>query len=529
MCRHTIITALLLSLSWIYAFAIPYENHSEELKSELKALDKYINRAKSYQQIRFQQMDSLRDIIHSVPATDYGRLCRLNMLLSTKIRSFYADSALNRAKIALDYAEKTGNKDNVVLAYIVMINALDRNAMYHEGIELIQQLDTFPMTPAAKLDYWAACASTYFGVASTRKFHKRYAQEFTDKAISYNDSLLHAIPYTELEHIYLYGLDLFYSSNYPKSMEVIKQVVAQANPDSQLAGKCYNLLANICEKTNNEREYPLYLAKAAEINIINCNYTDESLIRLSTWLYEHGQIERAYNYLTFALSMLAEYNGRGAILSAATSLPLIDDAYKKLIAKSQLTTLIIAIVAGILFLITAVLFIFSYKEARRLKKAQKQLQSNANVQESNLSRVLGLCSSYSERLNAFAKLVQRKVMAGQNDDLMEIIKSGKYLEGNERFYEVFDYSFLHLYPDYISQFNNLLREDAQIEIKSPDTLTPELRIYALMRLGVEDSATISQLLNYSANTIYAYRNKIRNKAKIRDTFDQDVKTIGLKE
>ena len=126
-----------------------------------------------------------------------------------------------------------------------------------------------------------------------------------------------------------------------------------------------------------------------------------------------------------------------------------------------------------------------------------------------------------------SKLVSRKIAAGQTDELLKLIKSGKFTEEqNDDFYKIFDNAFLDLYPDFVDEINKLLREEEQMAVKKGAGLPTELRIYAFVRLGVEESTRISQILHYSVSTIYTYRNRMRNKAINRDTFDEDVMRIG---
>ena len=108
-----------------------------------------------------------------------------------------------------------------------------------------------------------------------------------------------------------------------------------------------------------------------------------------------------------------------------------------------------------------------------------------------------------------------------------MIDSGKFVdEDNDDVFKIFDHAFLDIYPDFITHINMLLRPEEQIVVKNPGTLTPELRIYALVKLGVNESNRIAQILHYSTNTVYAYRNRMRNKAISRDSFDSDVLKIG---
>ena len=144
-----------------------------------------------------------------------------------------------------------------------------------------------------------------------------------------------------------------------------------------------------------------------------------------------------------------------------------------------------------------------------------------------MGHFLDLCSIYMERLDNFNRLVMRKVTAGQIDDLMKMTKSAKFAEEqNKLFYENFDSAFLHIYPTFVEDVNALLIPSERIEVKEYGKLTMELRIFAFLRMGIDDSNKIASFLRFSVNTIYAYRNKLRNKAINRATFDKDIMSIG---
>lgn len=121
----------------------------------------------------------------------------------------------------------------------------------------------------------------------------------------------------------------------------------------------------------------------------------------------------------------------------------------------------------------------------------------------------------------------RKLAAGQSDELYRMAKSGKFVEEQTgEFYEVFDDAFLHIYPDFVEQVNGLLRPECRITLQSGEMLNTDLRILAFMRLGIEESPRIAQVLNYSLNTIYAYRNRLKSRAINRETFEADVMSIN---
>ncbi len=129
--------------------------------------------------------------------------------------------------------------------------------------------------------------------------------------------------------------------------------------------------------------------------------------------------------------------------------------------------------------------------------------------------------------NQFCKIAERKISTGHTDDLYRMTKSGKFVEEQSReFYDTFDKAFLHIYPDFVEQVNALLKPDERIELRDGELLNTDLRILAFMRLGVDESTRIAQVLNYSVNTIYSYRNRLKNRAVNRENFENDIMKIG---
>ncbi len=123
-------------------------------------------------------------------------------------------------------------------------------------------------------------------------------------------------------------------------------------------------------------------------------------------------------------------------------------------------------------------------------------------------------------------MVSRKISAGKSDDLLKLTKTGKLIEEQSKeFYEVFDDAFLNIYPSFVEDVNTLLAPDKQLALREGEKLNTDLRILALMRLGIDDTSRIAQMLNYSVYTIYTYRNKFKSRAIDRDSFEADVMKI----
>ena len=243
------------------------------------------------------------------------------------------------------------------------------------------------------------------------------------------------------------------------------------------------------------------------------------------------------------------------ILGMGDVLSLIDKTYQAMIEKQNGRLEQYALLITILLVLLLVALVYIYRQVKKLSVARNHLQTaneqlnslneelsamntclqstNLELSESNqikeeyIARFVKLCSTYIDKLDAYRRMVNKKISAGQTADLLKITRSQDALDSElEELYVNFDTTFLHIFPDFVRKFNALLQDDGQVILKRGELLNTELRIFALIRLGIEDSSQIAEFLRYSVNTIYNYRSKVKNKACIsRDDFEERVKEI----
>lgn len=181
-------------------------------------------------------------------------------------------------------------------------------------------------------------------------------------------------------------------------------------------------------------------------------------------------------------------------------------------------------------ILIARMYISKRREMAVVQSVRFSLAEANRSKETYMSQFMNLCSSYMESLEEFNRMCRRKITAGQSEDLLQFIKSGKVMaDQRKKFYDIFDDSFLHIYPTFVQDVNALLVPDKRINITASGVLTTELRILAFMRLGVEDTSQVARFLGLSLNTIYTYRNKMRTRALNRDNFEEMIMKIGAIE
>lgn len=298
-----------------------------------------------------------------------------------------------------------------------------------------------------------------------------------------------------------------------------------------------------------------YLCLSAISDIHSAIRDHASLWILAQLLYENMDMKRAYQYMRFSWNDTKLYNARLRSWQSADALSLIDKTYQAMIESQNdsLKRSLFLISALLILLVFAISYIYwqmkklayarnnlqiANKRLNKLNEELKQMNvclstTNTELSESNLikeeyiARFIKLCSTYINRLDTYRRMVNKKISAGQLAELLKITHSQDILDEElKELYANFDTAFLHLFPNFVKKFNELLKDDEQIILKKHELLNTELRIFALIRLGIEDSSQIAEFLRYSVNTIYNYRAKVKNKAcGSREDFEDLVRRI----
>lgn len=300
-----------------------------------------------------------------------------------------------------------------------------------------------------------------------------------------------------------------------------------ATPFPTCYARAAHHLSAIAKADGDEASCVYYLVQSTISDLRSATREMASLQELGALLYTRGDIDRAYAYLSTALANAVECGAEVRMLESARSLPYIEQAYARKAAEAHRRDMWIMAGMAVLVIVLIGSLVALRVEMKRMSRLQERLRSANKAKEVYISQFLTLCSVYMDKLKQFSKLVTRKIGAGQVDDLYRMAKNGKFVEEESReFYEVFDNAFLHIYPTFIDEVNALLRPDEQIIPKEGERLNTDLRILAFMRLGIEDSSSIAQVLNYSLNTIYAYRNRLKARAIDRENFERNIMGIG---
>lgn len=511
---------ILLVLLWVCYIPMTADIRitKAELDRELSLLDRSLNHRNEYIARRQARIDSLReglDLSHPSP--------ELIMRLGREYTSFNNDSAL----YYFDFGRKVATTKADVEQFSWSMAALMPLAGFFEKAEdIYNAIDVDSISPSLLPSYYDAGRQMHSYISGFYKSYPDVASIHVKKVIDLQLRLLELLPKNSPEYKYNLGEHYLLTGQKPRARLLLEEVFNHESPSNNLRAKAAHHLARLMLADGDENGYLFYMAASALADVNSATREVASLQELGSNLGNQDDVDRAHKYLSAALENAVECGAALRMIDTSRALPYIQTAHSEDIRRWQRSVLIIV---GVLFLLLVGLVVVlrrSRLQMQKMKDLEVTLREANKTKEVYISQFLSLCSIYMDKLNQFCKIANRKLAAGQAEDLYRMTKSGKFVEEQSKeFYDVFDNAFLHIYPDFITKVNELLRRDSQIVLREGELLNTDLRILAFMRLGIDDSAGIAQILNYSLNTIYAYRNRLKARALNRDTFEEDIAKI----
>ncbi len=521
--------------------------------SLLQILDQTILEHETYMHRKDIRIGQLKEYMHQrkgTPAEQYD----LNMQLYKEYRAYISDSAIHYLNKNIVLARQLNDRYRNDECHLLLSYLLSSTGLYKEASDVLESVNRAKLPESLLIEYYI-CYDNLYNELSSFSQDEVSAARYRHIANTYNDSVCYAASPDSEEYLRREEARLRNIGAFGKALQINDERLSR----TRFGSSEYALVAfhrsEIYLLSGQAEEEKRYLALSAISDIRSAIKDHASLWTLARILYREGDVERAYRYIRFSWGETQFYNARLRSWQSADILWLIDKTYQAMIEKQndKLQQSLFFITILTLLLVGALIYI--YRQMKRIAEAKNHLQE-ANVQlrqlnvelhqmnvclqstnvqllESNqikeeyIGRFIKLCSTYIDKLDAYRRMVNKKVSSGQTGELLKMTRSPESLDVEVvELYVNFDTAFLHLFPDFVAKFNALLQDDEQIVLKKGELLNTELRIFALIRLGIEDSSQIAEFLRYSVNTIYNYRAKVKNKARVlRDDFEDLVRDI----
>jgi hypothetical protein len=529
---------------------------AENLDSLLLTLIKEIGNKNFYDSEKERELQNIKyqlNVNNLSPKQEYD----INSRLSEEYRKYNIDSAIYYldknlliAESLNDYKLKVETRLHLSLLYSIV-------GMFIESYDMIDEINRNTLPEELLPRYYEVC---YY-------LNEHYAQScdsdiYWQKHDMCRDSLLMTLDEGTFlyEVVYIGKLinmdDNSYTGTAKERLDLaekrLKDILSRLNErQAEYAFAAY-LLSNVYKQQGNTELQKKYLMMSAISDIKNSIKENASMHSLAILYYQSGNIDLAYRFIMEAMNDMAFCNVRFRSIELSDIHTIINTAYLEKEIKNkdnfQLYFLLISMLS--VFLIIAVLYV--YKQMKKNSGMRKELsatnnsltelnqrmnQMNDKLYESNLikedyiANFFNLCSAYIDKWDTDLKTLYKKALAHQHDDLFRTLKSFLLVDVDDerkKLYDMFDSIFLNLYPTFVEEFNALLIPKKQVVLKPGELLNAELRIFALIRLGIADSIKIAGFLHYSTSTVYNYRSVARNNAVVsRENFEEMVMKIGV--
>lgn len=529
-------------------------SHKDTIDSLMSQLDSVISNREQYGKEREGKIATLK-MEYAATGTDSLRYEILGRLFDT-YNPYNTDSAYYYGLQREIVARRIGDPAYVSNALMNQASALIAVGMYYEASKITDSISVGDL-PDYLVPYYYHIRRTLSGLLAEYSAFSTLRANYNARTKAYRDTLMavndeNSLPYaiTKADQYNSYG-------QYKRAVEVMKEFMAKNELSEHEIAICAWTLAesyhNLKEKDLEKEQ--LIISSIGDLKAAVREYV--SLRQLALLLYDEGDLERAYHFMNIAIDDATKCNARQRIVEINDNYPQLTGIYVDKVRKQQRALIWALIAITILTLVVVGVLIYLYKQMKvvarsrkelaeantqlnslnselkrsneKLSSANRAIAENSHLKEIYIGRYMDQCLSYIDNLDSYRKNMLKLLSAGKTEDVKKALKSTEMVEGElKSFYDNFDATFLNLFPTFVEDMNALLLPEEAIIPKKTGSLNTELRIYALIRLGITDSDKIAKFLRYSLTTIYNYRTKVRNKARgDRNKLEAEVMKIGL--
>ena len=517
-----------------------------QIRDTLKELDDVISRQEEIESAKDSYIELIKGRYSEAMSPD-EKYTILDELYN-EYYNYNIDSAIFYARTKLDIAFDAAEQDLVDDAILDIADRYVMSGMYLAAHDIISEISADRLDVLLVPRYYHIWHSLYTGLEDGCD-DPAQKTEYRKLKQQYREQLFSLLGKDDISRLYVMA-DIYVDEG--RADELLDTLNAKFNEDIPIHDKAVlsYIYANISDSYGHDDDATLYFAKSAIFDLMTPVHEYKSLYELASKLYDAGDIKRAYRYISRSINDAITANALINIQSINRSLPIISRSYHSQMLHNRRQLSVLSGILGIMAMLLIGAVIVTLKEQRKARQAEKRtseineelkainrkmeeyillLKESNNIKEIYIGRYIDLCSEYIGRMERYRSMLNRTARTEGFEAVRNALKSSEFIDKElNEFYEQFDATFLQLFPDFIKDLNALLQPDKRIELKTRDgIMTTELRIFALIRLGITDSVKIAEFLRRSVSTVYNYRVKMRNAAlNSREDFEKQIMGIG---
>lgn len=560
--KHILFWLLVNWIGWIYA-----ESVEKEIPQLLATLDSILVQTGELASQKELKIAQLKKKLSN--AANFEEEFWINKMLYDESFVFNADSAMKYVDRNIQIATELKKKDWQDEWLINRSFMFAATGLLKEAGEVLEKVDSTSLSDGLKLSYYYQRSYLYSHLGQYMGDQKQVNNKYYNEFENANKHMLALV--RPKDPLYWWCVASCNELSPEDSLfSALENVVLSSHHNTRLDAMNAYGLSNMYKRLGDKEKTMIYLIYSAMADLRVCNRDIASLQELSSLLYDAGDIDRAYAYMNYCLKAALLYPNRVRIINISTELDKIYANYQQRDIRWRNSLQNYLYVVTFFSIILVLALIGLYRQTKKLRKSRTELDSanhslnqhvvelsqmhkqlalanqelqnlnellrsaNQKLQESNdvkeeyIGYVFSICSNYISKLDEYRKNINRKLKTGQFEEARQLTDNSSLTQNELKdFYTNFDAIFLRVYPDFVADLNSLLRPEEQILLKDASELNTEVRIYALVRLGINDSVKIADFLHCSPQTVYNHRLRMRNKAIIpKDKFAEAVRLLG---
>jgi len=526
-----LLNTLLLTAIIAFASACSKEIETDAVKRlESSLLDK-----ERYNQAFIEKTRILRNQFTLCP--DEGQKWDIASALYQEYRSYDIDSSRAYSDMMMHLASTPEQKVASISSQASCLCAL---RMYSSAEKLLNTIDTTDFNDSMRKAYYNAYIAYYTALGNEFDTDRSKARQNIRNRYIYQDKLCCIPVLTDQERIYIKSKQLMLEERYDEALDSLHKVLKM---DEVVASRLHTTyaIAN-CYKAKGDRgNYKKWLAETAILDFQRPNKQYRSLYDLALCLYEDGDYRKAGKFIQTTMTDAIACKHETRIVNAAAAQMIINAAMDENLKRERILLISFSILTLVALAVISAALAKVNRQRKHLKVLMKQTKNynnelarkNSIISEANLLKekymfkYMYLSANFIRDIDEYRKELRRTYKENGIDALMTKLREPEYIYLQYKsFYRLFDEIFLSIFPDFPDKVNGMLKEGKQINIKHKSTLPTEMRILAVIRLGMTESRKIAEFLNTSVNTVYTYRTKMRyDSIAGPEKFEEDIKNI----
>lgn len=536
------------ALLFVTAFGAAARTTDELLDELTRALD---NKAAYFKQ-RADRIATLTRQFNDRRADDAARFA-VGLRIYQEYKSFKYDSAFAYSQRLLRLATSLKSPEKIELSKLNLAFINVSSGMFKEAFDVLESINPTPLDSANRVELYFTKARAYSDLADFNS-SSYYLPLYTAKAIAYSDTALRYCRPNSYTALSVQGFRYLKIKDIPASKRVYERILSLPSLTPHQVAVNASTAAYVAELSGESEEEFRLLIQAALADVESATTETLALFKLSDLCYRQGDLKNAYTFIKNAREDAAFYNARLRQIQIVGIFSAIEGQRISIIERQRKTLGVYSLVTTVLILLVIAFATVIFRQLRRLQRAEATISAinealrtnnehlsqlnqqlhdaNHKLNEANVIKdeyigyYFNITSEYIDRVGDFKNALERSLANKQYASTQRIVDGINIKKERNDLFKGFDSVFLKLFPHFVADFNALLKEEDNIHLAEDQLLTAELRIFALIRLGIDDSERISKILGYTISTVYTYKARTKKKSRYpSEEFEGRVRAI----